>query len=227
MGPVNRRLLGREVDLLDRYPRSKRPVDERARAITAEHRAVARQFGKDYFDGDRLYGYGGYSYHPRFWQETVRRFRDFYDLAVDASVLDVGCAKGFMLHDFTMLMPGLTVAGIDVSAYALEHAKETVRSSLCVGSAAQLPWPDRSFDLVISINTIHNLAPEECKRALREIERVTRRHAFVTVDAWRTEEERARLLKWNITALTYMHVDDWRAFFAEVGYAGDFYWFVP
>src|SRR3989304_1997066 len=114
-----------EINLMDLYPRSKRPIEERARLITEAHRAVARQFGREFFDGDRLYGYGGFSYHPRFWQATVRRFRDYYGLAPDASVLDVGCGKGFMLHDFKELMPKLSITGLDVSAYAIDHAIET------------------------------------------------------------------------------------------------------
>lgn len=218
--------MGQEVDLLDSYPRSKRPIDERGKLITEDHREVARQFGKEYFDGDRLYGYGGYNYHPRFWTETVRRFRDFYQLSEDAAVLDVGCAKGFMMHDFEQLMPKITIVGIDVSQYAYDHALEDMKPFIRVGDAKSLPYPDKSFDLVISINTIHNLPLEECKQALREIQRVSRAHAFVTMDAWRTEEERVRLMKWNLTALTYMHVDDWKRLFGEVGYTGDYYWFI-
>jgi SAM-dependent methyltransferase len=215
-----------EINLLDRYPSSKRPVADRGPSITDEVREVARRFGRDYFDGDRRYGYGGYSYHPRFWKETVKRFRDHYGLADDASVLDVGCAKGFMLHDFIELMPAMTVAGIDVSEYAIENSKETVKPFLRVGNARELPYPDRSFDLVTALNTIHNLPPNECKRALREIQRVSRGNAFIVVDAWRTDEERDRMRDWVVTARTYMHVDDWKAVFDEVGYTGDYYWFI-
>lgn len=215
-----------EINLLDRYPRSKRPIDERAQLITDANREIARQFGKEFFDGDRLYGYGGYNYHERFWKDTVRRFRDYYRLSEDASVLDVGCAKGFMLYDFKELMPRLNIAGIDISGYAIDNAIDRVKPFLQVGNAKALPYEDDSFDLVVSITTIHNLPLLECKQALREIQRVSRAHAFITVDAWRTEEERERLLKWNLTALTYMHVDDWRKLFGEVGYTGDYYWFI-
>jgi len=218
---------GREIDLLDRYPRSKRPIDERAALVTDEHRRVARQFGREFFDGERLFGYGGYNYHPRFWRETVRRIRDHYGLADDAWILDVGSGKGFMLHDFQELMPRASLAGIDISQYAHENAMPSVKPVLRVGCASKLPFEDRSFDLVISINTVHNLPLAECKQALREIERVSRGRAFVTVDAWRTEAERERLMKWILTALTYMHVDDWKRTFAEVGYGGDYYWFIP
>ncbi len=218
--------MGREINLLDLYPHSKRPIEERGKLVTDTHREIARQFGKEYFDGNRLYGYGGYSYHSRFWQATVKRFRDYYNLQENASVLDVGCGKGFMLHDFKELMPNLTIAGIEISEYAIEHAIKTVKPFLRLGNAKGLPYEDNSFDLVISINTIHNLGLEECKQALREIQRVTRKHAFITVDAWRTEQEQKRMMKWNLTALTYMHVDDWKKLFAEVGYRDDYYWFI-
>jgi SAM-dependent methyltransferase len=215
-----------EMNLLDGYPRSRRPIDERAAAITDTHRQVARLFGKEYFDGSRLFGYGGYSYHPRFWTDTVQRFREHYALAEDAAILDVGCGKGFLMYDFKTHMPRTTLAGLDISTYAYEHALDEAKPYITIGSAHELPYPDRSFDLVLSINTIHNLPLPECKQALREIQRVTRRHAFVVVDAYRTEQERERLLKWNLTALTYMHVDEWKALFAEVGYHGDYYWFI-
>jgi SAM-dependent methyltransferase len=215
-----------EINLMDQYPRTRRPVAERASTVTGAERALSRQFGKDYFDGDRMHGYGGYHYHPRFWQGTVKRFRDHYRLAADATVLDVGCAKGFLLHDFKELMPGLRVAGLDISTYALANAIETVKPFLRLGSAVELPYPDRSFDLVLAINTVHNLDLEPCKQALREIQRVSRGNAFLVVDAWRTEEERRKLEQWVLTCRTRMHVDDWKELFAEVGYTGDYYWFI-
>ena len=213
-----------EINLLDLYPRSAKPVDERGNLITEEHRNVAKQFGKEFFDGDRLFGYGGYNYHPRFWTATVKRFKDHYRLSENCSVLDVGCGKGFMMHDFKQLMPRMTIAGIDISTYAYENALEDMKPFIKIGDAKKLPYPDRSFDLVLALNTIHNLPLAECEESLREIVRVSRGNAFVVVDAWRTEEERLRMLKWNLTALTYMYVNDWEALFKKVGYRGDFYW---
>ena len=218
--------MGVEVNLLDLYPKSKRPIDDRARLITELHRAPARKFDVEYFDGDRLSGYGGYNYHPRFWTDTVRRIRDYYNLPEDARILDVGCAKGFMMHDMKLLMPKADIRGIDVSKYAHEHCHPGMENFIQVANANNIPYPDDSFDLVIAINAIHNLPPIDCKQALREIERVSRKHAFVMNDAWRNEAEHKSMLAWNRTALTYMHVDDWKKLFAEVGYSGDYYWFI-
>lgn len=216
-----------EINLLELYPKSKRPVDERGKRITEEHRNVARQFGKEFFDGDRLYGYGGYHYHPRFWTDTVQRFKDYYKLDDKTSILDVGCGKGFMMHDFKLLMPDLSISGMDISEYAFRHTIEDMKPFVQVGNARELSYPDRSFDLVISINTIHNLPLDQCKMALSEISRVSKVDSFIMVDAWRNEKERQRMQAWNLTALTYMQVDDWKKLFLEVGYTGDYYWFIP
>ena len=215
-----------EINLLEFYPKSKRPITERASTVTEADRELSRQFGKDYFDGDRKHGYGGYGYHPRFWLATVKHMRDHYRLPDNARILDVGCGKGFMLHDFKEFMPNATVAGIDISEYAIANSIETMRPFVRVANAKELPFPDKSFDLVTAINTIHNLPREECKKALQEIQRVSGGHSFLTVDAWRTDEERDRLFAWVLTAKTMMHVDDWKALFDEAGYTGDYFWFI-
>ena len=218
---------GREVDLLVNYPRSERNVDMRESGKTEADQAVARRFGEEFFDGDRRHGYGGFAYHPRFWQPVVPTFRDYYGLTGESSVLDVGCAKGFMVRDLKELIPGISVNGIDISDYAIECAEDDIRHDLEVADARDLPFDDSSFDLVVSINTIHNLDRGGVVRALGEIERVSRNFAFVTVDAYRNEEERERMMKWNLTARTILSDSEWVDLFAEAGYKGDYYWFVP
>ena len=219
--------MGIEVDLLVNYPKSKRNVEDRGQSKTEEDREIARQFGQEFFDGDRSRGYGGFKYFSRFWQPVVPTLQQHFGLSAGSSLLDVGCAKGFMLHDLAELIPGITVKGVDVSEYAIAHAMEDMRAHVRVADARKLPFPDKAFDVVISINTVHNLVREECARALREIERVARGKSYITVDAYRDDEERDRMYAWNLTAQTIMHVDEWKAFFAEVGYTGDYYWFIP
>ena len=212
----------REVNLLDTYPRSTRPIAQREAAVPAQQ-AIARLFGREYFDGDRTQGYGGYRYDGR-WISVATRMRDFYGLQAGDRVLDVGCAKGFLLYDLQQVTPGVKVAGVDVSSYALLHGMDDVRASLVQGSADALPFPDRSFDLVIAINTIHNLDRARCVAAVREIERVSRRFKYVQVDSWLSERERQNFERWVLTALTYYDPHGWRGLFAEAGFTGDYYW---
>ncbi|MBM3944712.1 MAG: methyltransferase domain-containing protein [SAR202 cluster bacterium] len=213
---------GREVNLLDRYPRARRPLADN-RGASEAFKLIARQFGREYFDGKRTTGYGGYRYDGR-WVPIAERIRDYYGLKAGDRVLDVGCAKGFLLHDLKAVVPGLEVAGLDISAYALGEAMSDVRGRLVRGEASQLPFPDRSFDLVMSINTLHNLDRGPLLRALTEIERVSRRAKYVQVDSWLTEQQRENLSYWLLTALTVVAPDDWRSLFREAGYAGDYFW---
>ena len=219
--------MGQEIDLLVNYPKAKRNVEERGSYKTDEDRAIARQFGKDFFDGDRCHGYGGFRYFPRFWQPVIPTLQKYYDLSAGSKLLDVGCAKGFMLHDFAQLIPGIILKGLDVSEYAIENAIEDMKPYVQVNDARQLPFADNSFDLVTSINTVHNLDRDDCGQALREIKRVSKGKSYITVDAYRTEEEKERMLDWNLTAKTIMHVDEWKSFFSEFDYSGDYYWFIP
>ena len=215
----------REVNLLEFYPQSKRPIDDRGNLITEQDRAIARKFDVEYFDGDRLTGYGGYNYNPRFWTDTVAHIKDFYHLDDNSKILDIGCAKGYMMHDLSLLIPGAEIKGVDVSNYAKENAIESMQDNIVVANANNLPFTDDYFDLVIAINTLHNLPLIDCKQAFREINRVTKNNSFVMNDAWRDAKGKQSMLKWNLTALTYMSCDDWEELFKEVDYKGDYYWF--
>jgi SAM-dependent methyltransferase len=219
--------MGIEIDLLKNYPKTTRNVKERGSVKTEEDRAIARQFGKEFFDGNRRHGYGGFNYNPRFWQLVIPTFRNHFNLSTDSSVLDVGCAKGFMLHDMAALIPGITVKGIDISEYSIENTIESMKHHVQVADAKALPFEDNYFDVVISINTVHNLEKDECGKALQEIERVSNEHSFITVDAYHNNEEKEAMLSWNLTGKTIMHVDEWKIFFDEIGYLGDYYWFIP
>ena len=186
----------------------------------AECAEIARRFGKDYWDGDRKYGYGGYNYDGR-WQAVAQRLVEHYQLKAGATILDIGCAKGFLLHDLKAIVPGAQVKGLDVSAYAIEHAMDDVRQDLTVGSAATLPYPDKSFDLVVSINTLHNLRVSELDAALREIERVGRGGKYIVVDSFRNEREKVNFMYWQLTCQCFYTPEDWDWWFARTGYTGD------
>lgn len=216
-----------EINLLSKYPRTKRDLKARSGEKTNKVRIIARKFGQDFFDGDRKYGYGGFNYDPRFWTGVVKDIIDRYNLNQNSKVLDVGCAKGFMLYDLSQHLPLNNLSGIDVSSYAIENALPEVRDIVSIGDAKDLSQFDNNeFDLVISINTVHNLKLDECRKALQEIERVCQ-NKFITVDAWRTDEEKEAMLAWNLTANTMMSVNDWERFFRTSGYTGDYYWFMP
>ena len=216
-----------EVKLLRALPRTKRNVRQREAGKSSEVIAVAKQFGRDYFDGPREYGYGGYRYDGR-WVPVAHDIVAHFALSPGMRVLDVGCAKGFLVKDLMQVCPGLEAFGLDISGYALAHSEPEVAGRLCRGHAECLPFADSCFDAVLSINTIHNLDREGCLNALREMNRVCREpeKMFVQVDAFRTDEQKKLFEGWCLTALTYLTPDEWTELFARADYIGDYDWTV-
>lgn len=182
---------------------------------------VAREYGVQFWDGDRRYGYGGFRYDGR-WEAVARKLVQHYALKPDTAILDVGCGKGFLLYELKKLLPEATISGIDISDYALAHAKEEVRGSL-LKHKAQDPYPfqDKSFDLVLSLTTLHNLQLFDLKAALGEIERVGKQK-YITVEGYRNEAELFNLECWALTCASFHTPGEWSWLFDQFGYTGDF-----
>lgn len=212
--------------LMRKYPKTKRStISEKRALVSEEDRMVARRFDELYFDTDRRYGYGGYNYDPKFFSEVVKDFIDYYSIGPTDHILDVGCAKGFMLHDFKQTLPNLNVAGIDISDYAIGKSMDSVAPYLTVGCCSKLPYDDDQFDLVIAISSIHNLDLDGVRLALKEIMRVSKGPCFIKVNGYKNLREREALEKWNLVAKTTLHENEWLELFEEVGYTGDYDFF--
>lgn len=193
-------------------------VTERDKAEVSE---LALKWDYDYWDGSRQTGYGGYKYDGR-WRKVADAMADAYGIKAGDRVLDVGVGKGFLLHDFTESVPGIEAAGLDISRYAIDHAMESVKPNLVEGHARKLPWPDDHFDLVISINTLHNLYINDLFDALKEIERVSRGNKFLVVEAYRNEREKMNLMYWQLTCRAFHTPEEWEWIFEQAGYTGDY-----
>jgi len=182
---------------------------------------VAKQYGFDYWDGDRKYGYGGYRYDGR-WEVVARGLIEAYGLQDGAKILDVGCGKAFLLYELKRLLPNAEIAGFDSSEYALENAKEEVRDRIFLHRAEDtFPYADEHFDLVISLGTLHNLPIFGLKSALREMERVAKQ-GYLMVEGYRSDAELFNLQCWALTCESFFRPDEWVWLFQEFGYSGDY-----
>tara|TARA_Y100000310_G_scaffold344908_1_gene460383 strand:- start:4832 stop:5560 length:729 start_codon:yes stop_codon:yes gene_type:complete len=238
----------RKLDLLESFPKSSRKIQKGWR--TEENKQIAKRFDREFFDGDRINGYGGYFYDGR-WKGIVSKLQEVYGIDKNSSVLDIGCAKGFLLYDLKEMIPGIKVAGIDISKYAVgkamdgyadywtrqaefrekpnyleEQARNEILPHMIVASCDDLPYADNSFDVVLSINTAHNLPLPGCEKAIREMIRVgkNKQDMFIQLDAYTTPEEKKRMDAWGITCLTTMYDTEWLRTLEEQGYDGDYFW---
>ncbi|HEX2652434.1 MAG TPA: class I SAM-dependent methyltransferase [Xanthobacteraceae bacterium] len=212
-----------EIDLLRALPRTKRNIQKRKDAKDPAVVAISKQYGEMYFDGPRDYGYGGYRYDGR-WVPVARDIVAHFGLKPGMRALDVGCAKGFLVKDLMQVCPGLEVFGLDVSLYALMNCEPEVVGRLHLGTAEKLPFPDNSFDCVLSLNTVHNFPRPRAIKVMQEIQRLSGGKAFVQVDSYYTPEQKEIFESWVLTAEFHDYPDEWKKLFAEAGYTGDYYW---
>ena len=183
---------------------------------------LAKKFSEEYWDGDRRICYGGYRYIEGRWEKVARAIADHYPLPAKPKILDIGCGKGFLLYDFLKVIPDAEIYGIDISEYAISNCKPEIRDRLQVGNAINLPWVDNSFDLVISITTMHNLHTYDLDLALREMERVGKQHKYLCLESYRNEQEKANLLYWQVTCEAFNTPEEWHWWFKHTNYTGDF-----
>jgi ubiquinone/menaquinone biosynthesis C-methylase UbiE len=187
----------------------------------SECATVAKEFGKDYWDGPRQYGYGGYSYDGR-WKVVAEEMIKEYNLTNDSRILDIGCGKGFLLYEFTQLLPGCKVQGLDISQHALDDAKPEIKEFIRLGHAKELPFKDNSFDLIISNTTLHNLKINELYSAVSEISRVTAKDSWICVESYRNESEKVNLMYWQLTCESFYSPEEWVWIYEKNNYKGDY-----
>ena len=183
---------------------------------------LAREWGYDYWDGDRKINYGGYKYIEGRWEIVAKKMIEIYNLKPGSKILDVGCGKGFLLFDFKKIDSSFEVHGLDISQYAIENSKKEITKNLVYGNASKLPFDDNYFDLVISINTLHNLYNYELMSALQEIERVGNNKKYICVESYRNEIEKVNLLYWQVTCEGFYTPEEWLWWFRQSKYSGDY-----
>ena len=182
----------------------------------------AKEYGADYWDGDRRYGYGGYNYRAGYWTPVAQSLIDTYNLKPGSKILDLGCGKGFLLHELLLLEPELQVVGTDISEHGLSHTTDLVKPHVQIHDArGEFKWQDKEFDLVISLTLLHNLRAFDLENCLREIQRIGKSH-YVTSESYRTELEQFNLQCWALTCETFFDLDEWLWMFEKTGYAGDY-----
>jgi SAM-dependent methyltransferase len=183
----------------------------------------ARQFDFDYWDGSRRYGYGGYRYIPGRWRNMAQRIIHDYSLTSHSKILDVGAGKGYLLYEIQLLLPGIEITALDVSAYAIKNIHPDLSGKFILGDASNLNFENRYFDLAISLNTLHNLNLKNCISALSELNRVSMQQ-YIVVESFRNVQEFFNLQCWALTAELLLSTDDWHTLFELAGYRGDYEW---
>jgi len=204
------------------YPHSKAQRVVRKGVRTIHNRMKAFELGKDYYDGDRENGYGGFKYDGR-WANIMPKIIKRYQLTNNSAVLEIGCKKGFFMHDLKQALPRIKVRGIENHPYPIEYAMESVKDEMILGEYEELPYEDNEFDFVMGFAAIYMLNLRGVMKALREIQRVGKGKSYITVGAYCNKEEKELFEMWTLLGTTVLHTDEWLKLFKATGYTGDYF----
>ena len=183
---------------------------------------IAKEYGKDYWDGDRKFGYGGYHFIPGRWRSLAKDLISNFSLTDASSILDIGCGKGYLLEELKILIPNLTIQGIDISSYSINNSHPNIKPFLSIQDARKsLPFKNNEFDLVISLGTFHNFALYDLVTALTEMERIGIKK-YLMVESYRNTQELFNLQCWALTAQTFFKQEEWIWLFDKFKYSGDY-----
>jgi len=204
------------------HTKTKRDYVERMINKKVECMIVAKEYGYDYWDGKRKYGYGGYKYIPGRWEQVAKKFIQRYKLQNKSKILDLGCGKGFLLYEIKKILPEINIKGIDISNYGLKNSKKEIRKFLFKGDLKKkLKFKSKEFDFVFSINTLHNLEINYLTQAIKEIRRVGKKH-FICSESYRNERELFNLQCWALTCESFLSKKEWIWLLQKSGYTGDY-----
>lgn len=216
-----------KINLLKSLPKNwkKKPLNIRKKA-SINDRILTWKLDREYFDGTREQGYGGYKYDGR-WKPVAQEIIKYYKLTDKSKILDIGCSKGYLLEEFRKLLKKPTLCGVDISSYAIKNSLKK-NKILTIGNATTLPFDDKYFDLVVSINSLHNILNfKELSKAINEINRVSKKNIYITLGSYKNQKEKKILDDWAVLATTYMSNKGWEKFFKKTKYKGDYWWFTP
>ncbi|MGH7558720.1 MAG: class I SAM-dependent methyltransferase [Gemmatimonadota bacterium] len=134
-------------------------------------------------------------------RETLRRT----DLREDDAILDVGCGTGALLEAVAARVPGARLVGIDLSPAMLAVASRKLgdRATLVAAEAESLPFPDHSFDLVLSSSALHYWPDPSA--GLAEIARVLEPRGRVVITDWCDDYLACRIVDFLLRILEPAH----------------------
>ena len=183
---------------------------------------VARKYEKNYWDGKRKYGYGGYKFIEGYWTNIAKKLIENYDLKKNSKILDIGCGKGYLLYEIKKILPSIKIVGLDISRYAIQNSKKEIKKYLSVKRAQdKFKWKKNYFDLVISMGCLHNLYFYDLKKAIFNINHVSK-NSYVMVESYKTNQQLFNLQCWALTCNSFFSKKEWLALFKEYKYSGDY-----
>jgi hypothetical protein len=200
----------REINLLFHRNITARYIKKKFRD-KIEHKIIASLKGKDFYDGNRKYGYGGYRYDKR-WEPIAKRIKKKFNIKSNNKILHINCDKGFFLYEIKKLIPKCKIIGLESSKYAIEHSKKEIKNKIFFNEGWKLNYPDKSFDFIFAPGYIYEFNIRDTVKALKEIRRVSKnkKNIYISLGSYDTEQDLKKMKHWSLLGTTFLKKEDWK-----------------
>ena len=196
-------------------------TNRKVKPMSINKKIIAWQKGKEFYDGSRQNGYGGFKYDGR-WLKILPKIIKKYKIKENAKILDLGCKKGFIMKDFKILLPNCEVWGIEDHKYPIINAEKEIKSKIIKSKYYDIPFEDNYFDFTIGFSSIYRYNFYDLVETIKEIKRVSKK-SFITLGAYSNEKNRVIFNKWSLLGTTILHEKEWIELFKLLKFSGDYY----
>ena len=201
----------------------KSSTNRKLKPATIKKKILAWKKNKAFYDGSREDGYGGFKYDGR-WLKILPKIIKRYKLNSSSRVLEIGCKKGFLVHDLKKLVPGISCTGIEDHLYPIKKCKKEVKKFIKYSNFTKLPFKKNSFDCIIAISSIYTYNFGDLIKIFNEIKRVSKNNKIlITLASYENIKDLEKLLNWTTLSTVILKKKDWMKLFKEVGYKGDYF----
>jgi 2-polyprenyl-3-methyl-5-hydroxy-6-metoxy-1,4-benzoquinol methylase len=206
----------REFDPIPESPATPRKADK-----TIANKILASYRDREFYDGSRENGYGGYKDDGR-WGPVADHLIKVYGLTEESSVLQINCHKGFLVKEFNKR--GIYVRGTEVSRYAISCIPSECNGLIRYAPFTDQPFSDEEFDLVLAMSPVYAGNVGDAITVLKEVERLKKRggSSFVTLGTYENQTDYWLLRKWYTLGSLLLTKDEWRELMTHAGYSGDY-----
>ena len=210
----------REYNLLSDYSKTKvtRLVGKGIRTI--EHRIVASERKKNFFDGDRNCGYGGLKYDGR-WNVVAKKIIKKFNLKNKSKVLQIASEKGFLLHEIKKVNPKINILGVETSKYAINKTIKPVKKFIKkVDSFSNIDLINGKFNCVIALGAVYIHTLSDAIQLLKNIQRLSNGKSFITLASYETEKDYWLFKDWTVLGTLIYKKEEWKKIMKYAGYTG-------
>ena len=176
-------------------------------------------FGYDYFDNPKSgRGYGGYVYDGRYY-ETAKKIIDHYKLNPNSKILEIGCAKGYLLYEFFRLK--MDVIGYDISRYAVDNCKEELKEMIFLGGVCDINESDRIYDLAIAKEVLSHMAIDDILFTINKLQNISK-NIYLLLQTVSEKKKASDMQSWDSTYKTMMTKKNWEKVLSSCSFHGDY-----